>query len=130
MIVDSSAIVAIVLDEPDGPKMVEAILGAARARISAANWFETTLVIDNRRDAEISRRLDQLFTKLRIEIVAFDAGMATGARDAHRRFGRGNHPAKLNFGDCIAYALAKSENESLLFKGNDFSQTDIQPALV
>ena len=100
------------------------------ARISAVNYLETAVVIDASRDPIASRRFDELadVAELRVEPVTHD--QARIARDAYRDFGKGSgHDAGLNFGDCFAYALAKSTGEALLFKGNDFSHTDITPAL-
>lgn len=98
-------------------------------RISAATWLETALVVDGRGDDIASSRFEALTERLQIEVVPVDAHVAALARVAHQQFGRGHHRAKLNFGDCMSYALAKARNEPLLFKGNDFSRTDIEPAL-
>ena len=103
---------------------------AQHRRISAANWMETAVVIDGSRDPVASRRFDELvqIAELQVEPVTHD--QARIARDAYRDFGKGSgHQAGLNFGDCFAYALAKSTGETLLFKGNDFGHTDITPAL-
>ncbi len=110
--------------------MALAIERAPARRISAANYLETAVVIDASRDPIASRRFDELVdvAELRVEPVTHD--QARIARDAYRDFGKGSgHKAGLNFGDCFAYALAKSTGEALLFKGNDFSHTDITPAL-
>ena len=129
MIVDSSALLAIILGEPEAEAMTASISGTSARRISAANWLETALVVDGRSSPVASAQFDELIATLEIEIVPVDAPVATLARAAHRQFGRGNHPARLNFGDCMSYALAKARGEPLLFKGNDFPQTDVEPAL-
>ncbi|MDA8320173.1 MAG: type II toxin-antitoxin system VapC family toxin [Actinomycetota bacterium] len=130
MIIDTSALIAILRAEPDASQMAHAIERARTRRISAANYLEAAVVIDGSRDPIASRRFDELVqtAELRIEPVTHD--QARIARDAYRDFGKGSgHMAGLNFGDCFAYALAKSAGEALLFKGDDFSHTDITPAL-
>ncbi len=87
------------------------------------------MVVDGRRDTYAAGRFDEMVSRFKIEIVSVSPEIAQRARRAHQDFGRGNHPARLNYGDCFAYALAKITGEPLLFKGTDFSQTDIQPAL-
>jgi ribonuclease VapC len=129
VIIDTSALIAILRAEPDAGEMARAIERAQIRRISAANWLETAVVIDASRDPVASRRFDELVqtAELRVEPVTGD--QARIARDAYRDFGKGSgHKAGLNFGDCFAYALAKSTGEDLLFKGNDFGHTDITPA--
>ncbi len=128
MIVDSSALLAILLDEPEADRLSVAIGTAVEPRISAANWFEAAMVADNREGGRIRQAFDELTARLSIVIVPLDAQMAAVARDAHRRFGRNQHSAGLNFGDCFAYALASVTDQPLLFKGADFGQTDIQAA--
>jgi ribonuclease VapC len=128
LIVDSSALVAIIREEPDFQSFLSALVQPGRKSISAGNWFETTLRVDNI-GPEMSSRFDELMSELALEIVPFTIELAMLAREAHRSFGRGRHPAQLNFGDCIAYATAKATGEPLLFKGNDFIHTDITPAL-
>jgi ribonuclease VapC len=130
VIIDTSALIAILRAEDDASDMAVAIERAQVRRISAANFVETAVVIDASRDPVASRRFDQLVeaAELRVEAVTFD--QARIARDAYRDFGKGSaHKAGLNFGDCFAYALAKTTGEALLFKGNDFGHTDITPAL-
>ncbi len=130
MIIDTSALIAILRAEPDAREIARAIEKADSRRISAANWLEAAAVIDASRDPVASRRFDELVqaAELRVEAVTHD--QASIARDAYRDFGRGSgHKAGLNFGDCFAYALAKASGEALLFKGNDFSHTDITSAL-
>lgn len=98
-------------------------------RLSAANYLEAGIVIDRNRSPELSARLDALIRELAITVVPISPDQAAIGRAAYREFGKGNHPARLNFGDCFAYALAKSTGEPLLFKGDDFIHTDITPAL-
>ena len=128
MIVDTSALIAIILGEPDSDQFYEMIGHAARPRMSAANWLEACIVIDGRGRTDLQARLEAFAQTLRIEIVAFTPAHAERARAAYRRFGKGNHPAKLNFGDCLAYALSATSGEPLLFKGDDFTHTDVTPA--
>ena len=129
MIVDSSAIVAIVRNEPDAERYVRALATSASAKMSAANWPETAIVIDSARDPVASRRFDEIIEWARIDVVAVTPAMTEIARQAYRDFGRGSgSPAKLNFGDCFAYALAAHTREPLLFKGDNFVHTDLTPA--
>jgi ribonuclease VapC len=129
MIIDTSAIVAILRYEPDAAIFANAIENAARRRLSAATYVETSAVIDGSRDPIASRRLDELIDEAGIVIEPVTIRQARIAREAFRDFGRGSgHPARLNFGDCFAYALAKDMNEPLLFKGDDFSRTDVTVA--
>ena len=130
MIVETSAIVAILQLEPVAQTCAKAILDAQVARLSAASLLETAIVIDSNRDPILSRRLDEELDALGIIIEPVTPEQARIARDAYRDFGEGSgHPAQLNFGDCFAYALAKVTGEPLLFIGNDFSHTDIAPAI-
>jgi ribonuclease VapC len=130
MIIDTSAMVAILFDEPEMPAFARAMENAADCRISAANFVETAVVIDGWHDPVVSRRLDDLVNAAAILIEPFDEVQARLARAAYRDFGKGSgHPARLNFGDCFAYALARLRGEPLLFKGNDFARTDITPAV-
>ena len=130
MIVDTSALIAILRDEGDAMTFANAIANATVRRISAVNYVEAAAVIDASRDPIASRRLDDLLQEARFVIEPVTEAQARIAREAYRDFGRGSgHPAALNFGDCFAYALAKAMNEALLFKGEDFAQTDIEPAL-
>jgi ribonuclease VapC len=129
MIIDTSALIAILRGEPEAMACAKAIEKAASRRISAANFVETAIVIDGSRDPVASRRFDELIREARIAIEPVTEAQARIAREAYRDFGRGSgHPAGLNFGDCFAYALAKAAGEPLLFKGHDFSKTDIEPA--
>jgi ribonuclease VapC len=130
MILDTSALIAILRDEPEAKICALAIEKAANRRLSAANFVETALVIDGSRDPVASRRFDDLVKEAQIIIEPVTEVQARIAREAYRDFGRASgHPAKLNFGDCFAYALARATSEPLLFKGDDFIHTDIVPAL-
>jgi ribonuclease VapC len=130
MIIDTSALIAIRRDEPEALSCARAIESAAARRVSAATFVEAALVIDASRDPIASRRFDDLFREAQISIESVTESQARIAREAYRDFGKGSgHPAKLNFGDCFAYALAKVAGEPLLFKGDDFVHTDITPAL-
>lgn len=129
MIVDSSAIVAIHEDEPEGGALLDLLHKDPRSRISAATYVECAIVLDNLPSVLTESRLDQLLEAADIEVVPFTPEQARAARRAHHRFGRGSgHPAKLNLGDCFAYALAIAEDEPLLFNGNDFTHTDVRDA--
>jgi ribonuclease VapC len=126
VIVDSSVIVAILNEEPDGPAFLQAIRDLPPRRISAATYLEIAIVIDRSPDPVVRNRLDELIRDLGIAIEPVTEVQARLARDAHRAFGRNSgHRAKLNFGDCFAYALAKAIGEPLLFKGDDFVHTDV-----
>ena len=126
MIVDSSAIVAIVWVEPEAEDFVTAIVGSGDATMSAGNYLETSIVIDRDRDPALSARLDATLDKLEIAIAPVTAAHARLARQAYRDFGKGSgHPAKLNFGDCFAYALATERGEPLLYKGDDFAHAGL-----
>jgi ribonuclease VapC len=130
MIVDTSALVAILRDEPDAPSYAEAIKSASERRLSAANYFEAAVVIDGSRDPIASRRFDELVATAQLIVEPVTREQAQIAREAYRDFGRGSgHPAQLNFGDCFAYALAKVRAEPLLYKGNDFARTDLSSVL-
>jgi ribonuclease VapC len=129
VIIDASALLAIVLNEPDGPLYADTILAAGRRLMPAVTWFEATLVIDARGDDVARQTFEDVVSGLDISFVPFSIEHAKRAREARRIYGRGQHPAQLNFGDCMVYAVAQHEGEPLLFKGNDFSQTDIEPAL-
>jgi ribonuclease VapC len=130
MIIDASAIIAILRDEPEAVACATAIEKATHRRISAANFLEAAVVIDANQDPIASRRFDDLIREAQITIEPVTERQARIARDAYRDFGkRKRHPASLNFGDCFAYALAKDKGEPLLFKGDDFGYTDVIPAL-
>jgi ribonuclease VapC len=129
VIVDASALLAVVLDEPDGRRFAEIIAGASRARMPAPTWFEAALAVDTRGDDVASRRFDDAVRTLGIEVIDFTPEHTEHAREAQRIYGKRRHSARLNFGDCLVHGVAKVEREPRLFKGNDFSQTDIEPAL-
>ena len=128
MIVDTSALLAILLGEPDAGRHEEAIASAVSPRMSAVALFEAAMVVESRGGAKAGRYLYALLEKAAIELVPVTAEQTDAARGAWRRFGKGNHPAGLNFGDCFAYALAEVTGEPLLFKGRDFARTDIDAA--
>jgi ribonuclease VapC len=126
VIIDTSALVAIVRDEPDAAALTHAIATAEMRHMSAATYLESSIVIDRSNDLVLRARLDDLLREMDIEVVAVTPEQARLARVAHQHFGRGSgHPARLNFGDCFAYALAKERDEPLLYKGDDFAYTDI-----
>lgn len=129
MILDTSALLAILLDEPERPSFVACIEREAVRRVSAASVLEASMVLEARFGPAAEGDLDLLLHRGKIEIVPFDQDQLGIARSAFRRFGKGRHPAGLNFGDCISYALARLMDEPLLFKGVDFSGTDITAAL-
>lgn len=130
MIVDTSAIVAILRGEPDARIFAEAIAGAGVAHISAVNFVEAAAVIDSARNPVASRRFDDFVREARLSIEPVTSEQARLARDAYKDFGKGSgHAAGLNFGDCFAYALARATGEKILFKGDDFSHTDLLSAL-
>jgi ribonuclease VapC len=118
---------AVLLNEPDADAFRRAIEADPVRLLSAATLLETAIVIEARVGDAGGRELDLLVHKAAIEVVAVDAGQADVARHAYRRFGKGRHVAGLNYGDCFAYALSQSVGEPLLFKGDDFSQTDVTP---
>ena len=128
MVIDTSAIVAIALDEPEATAFEERIADDPVRMISAATLLETAMVIETRLGARGGGELDLWLHKAGVEIVAVDSELLDVARRAWRRFGKGRHPAGLNFGDCFSYALASLTQEPLLFKGSDFAETDIRAA--
>ena len=125
MVIDTSALIAILQDEPERRVLNEAIEAAETCAMSAGSFLETSMVIESRYGPDGTRDLDLFISKARITLTSVDADQAYVARDAFRRYGKGRHPAGLNFGDCFAYALAKMLDEPLLFKGKDFVLTDI-----
>jgi ribonuclease VapC len=130
MIIDTSALIAILRDEPEAEACARAIEEAPDRRLSAVNFVEAAAAMDGVRDPVISRRFDDLIREAGITLEPVTERQARIARDAYRDFGKGSgHPARLNFGDCFAYALARDRGEPLLFKGDDFAHTDIQSAL-
>ncbi len=129
MIIDTSALVAILRAEPDARRFADAIEASPSPRISAGTYVELGAVIDRAHDAIASRRVDELLDAARIVVEPVSAEQATIARAAYRDFGKGSgHRAGLDFGDCFSYALAKALDEPLLFKGTDFAETDIRAA--
>jgi ribonuclease VapC len=132
MILDSSAIVAILRADPEAAGFANAIESSVRSmtgcRVSAVCYVEAAVVIDRAGDAIASRRFDDFFRVSQIAVESVTPRQAEIAREAYRDFGKGRHKAGLNFGDCFAYALAKDLDEPLLFKGDDFSHTDVEVA--
>jgi ribonuclease VapC len=130
MIIDTSALLAILRDESDAATYAEAMQRVDSRRLSAVSFVETAVVVDGSRDPVASRGFDELLREAQITVDPVTEAQARIARDAYRDFGRGSgHPAKLNFGDCFAYALAKVTGEPLLFKGKDFIHTEVKLAL-
>ena len=125
MIIDTSALVAILTAEPEAARFTAAVADAPVRRISAATYVEACLVLGPR---GFRLDLDEYIARIAIEIVPVTVQQARAAADASARFGKGHHPARLNLGDCFSYALAKTSDEPLLFKGDDFTQTDISAA--
>jgi ribonuclease VapC len=125
VILDTSALLAILQDEPERRSFNAAIEAAASRSISTATFVETSIVIGARYGGDGLRDLDLFVAKAEIVLVPVDAEQAHAARDAFLRFGKGRHPAGLNYGDCFSYALAMTLGEPLLYKGDDFSQTDV-----
>jgi ribonuclease VapC len=128
VILDSSAVVAILRAEPEARVMAELISLTPACAISAVNYVEAAIVIDSSRDPIASRRFDDFFRESEIVVEPVTVRQAEIAREAYRDFGKGRHRGGLNFGDCFAYALAKEKGETLLFKGHDFRRTDIEAA--
>jgi ribonuclease VapC len=129
VIIDASALLAVVLAEPDAARYARAIASAAEPSMPSVTWFEASMQVDAGGDEIAVSRFDDFVRDFDIRIIPFTAEHARHARIGRRLYGRNNHPARLNFGDCMVYGVAKAEREPLLFKGNDFSQTDIEPAL-
>lgn len=128
MVIDTSAVLAILLGEGEAAGFAQAIERAERCCISAASYVEAAVVIDCKGDAIASREFDRFMRRAAIEVEPLTFEQAQIAREAYRDFGKGRHAAGLNFGDCLAYALAKSRGEPLLFKGEDFARTDVARA--
>jgi ribonuclease VapC len=130
VIVDTSAIIAILRNEPEARSFLEAMSAASTIRMSAGSWLELTVVTTRSGDARISDGADALLARFDVVIEDVTREIATIANHGYRKYGRETrHAADLNFGDCFAYALAKATDEPLLFKGDDFARTDIVPAL-
>ncbi len=129
MVLDTSAVLAILLDEPESAAIREAIQRDSRRLFSAASLLETSIVIESRFGEAGGRELDLLLFRAEIEIVPVDRDQAEIARSAYRTYGKGRHAASLNYGDCFSYALSRHSGEALCFKGKDFEATDIVSAL-
>ena len=128
MIVDTSALLAVLFAEPDAERYATAIGGASTCRMSVAGYLEAAIVAESRGGAAAGYELDVFLERAGMELVPVTPDQARAARLAWRRFGKGNHPAGLDFGDCFSYALAEAVREPLLFKGDDFARTDIEAA--
>jgi ribonuclease VapC len=126
MVLDTAALVAILQNEPERRKFNEAIESAETRSLSSASFVESSIIVETRFGADGVRDLDLLIAKARISLVSVDEEQAHLAREGFRKYGKGRHPASLNYGDCFSYALARSRDEPLLFKGRDFSQTDVE----
>ncbi len=129
MVVDASPLLAILQAEPEARRFAEAIEAASRPTLSVVSFVEASMVLDSRYGPAGRDRLDRLLRESGVEIAPLDFEQAQIARDAFRDFGKGRHPARLNFGDCFSYALAKQRSEALLFKGADFIHTDVRAAV-
>lgn len=128
MVLDTSALIAILLGEPEQDEFVTLVAAADDPLISAATLVEASIVMQAKTGHEGMRDLDALLSAAAVRCIAVDLAQARSARDAFSRYGKGRAPAGLNFGDCFSYALAKATERPLLFKGSDFSLTDIAPA--
>ncbi len=130
MVVDSSALIAILRREPEADSFLQVVAGAGHCLLSSVSLLETSMVLAGRTgDATAWTELDALIARAAMQVVAQDAELAEEARGAFLRYGKGRHPAGLNLGDCASYALAKARNLPLLFKGNDFPRTDLMAAI-
>lgn len=129
MILDTSSVVAVLAQEADAERYIHAISHASICRISAANFVELTIVLEAQHGPEVVRQCEALFRRVGVVIEPVTLDQAHLARQAYLDFGRGRHAAGLNFGDCFAYALSKATAEPLLFKGCDFSKTDVEAVL-
>jgi len=128
MVIDTSALIAVLLNEPGAPRISEAIELASVRLLSVANFLEAAMVIESRKGEAAGRELDLALYRATIEVVPVDQDQAEIARLAWRRYGKGRHAAGLNYGDCFAYALARQRRLPLLFRGDDFARTDIPRA--
>lgn len=128
MVIDTSALVALLQGEPDAGEFSQVLAEAHDPVISAATLVEAAIVLGARAGDAGVAALDELLAAAAVRVVAVDEAQARAARDAYRRFGKGRHAAGLNYGDCFAYALAHTTGDSILFKGDDFSQTDVADA--
>ena len=125
MVIDTSALVAVLFDETERPAYARAIAADPRRLVSVATVFESTVVVESRRGESAGRELDLLLHRISADVVAVNDPQLELARMAWRRYGKGRHPAALNYGDCFSYALARHAAEPLLFKGGDFALTDV-----
>ena len=126
MIVDTSALIAILKEEPESERFMTAMANADALEMSAATYLESGIVADGNRNQLLSERLDAVIETFAVTIAPVTEAQARRARAAYRRFGKGSgHPAGLNFGDCFSYALAVEQDRPLLFKGDDFGHTDV-----
>lgn len=130
MILDSSVIVALLKHEPEADSLIDVIVkNAGNLKMSTASYLETSIVVEGNKSAALSERLDRVLAELGIQFIPVSLDQARLAREAHQNFGRwSKNKAKLNFGDCLVYALARATGEPLLFKGHDFGETDIVAA--
>jgi len=129
MVIDTSALIAILFGEKEAMSFIQALSDDPRKLISAYNQLEAAIVVEAKKGESGGRELDLILHRAQVEVIAMNSEQAEIARAAWRKFGKGNHPAGLNIGDCCAYALAKYSEEPLLFKGKDFSRTDIRAAV-
>lgn len=129
MVIDTSALIAILFGEPEGPVFLDALLADPVRLIPAPVLVEASIVAEARAGENAGRELDLLIDRLKADVTACSPEQALLARSAWRRYGRGNHRAGLNFGGCFAYAASKDTGQPLLFKGDDFSKTDVAPAI-
>jgi ribonuclease VapC len=127
MVIDTSALVCVLLNELEAPRIAKAIEAAKARLLSVANFLEAAMVIESRKGEPAGRELDLLLYRSAIDLTPVDQDQAEIARQAWRRYGKGRHPAGLNYGDCFAYALARQRQLPLLFRGSDFARTDISP---
>ena len=125
MVIDTSAVLAIFLGEPERQRFLDLILQSGKRLISAASVFETGIVLEPKRGESAGREFDLFVVRTNLDVVSVDFEQVEIARSAWRRFGKGRHPAALNFGDCFTYALAKWSSEPVLAKGRDFRLTDV-----
>jgi ribonuclease VapC len=125
IVIDTSAIIAVLYREPEFDQFQRLIIDAESCFVSAVSYLEASMVLIGRGTPKATKELDAFLERVAIEFVPFDYELAKRARDAFIRFGRGRHPARLNFGDCVSYALAQARGLPLLFKGDDFAQTDV-----
>jgi ribonuclease VapC len=129
MIVDASALLAVLFDESEKAEFRDLLLMTPELAMSPVNYLEAGIRADDKRHPAKGRQLDALISAFGIQVVSVDEDQARLAREAYRTFGKGNHEARLNLGDCFAYALSKARREPLLFKGEDFRLTDVEPAI-